>query len=149
MKKVLLLFIFAIVCSRVHSQIPPDDGLHKVKMQTFMNFDNFFIRRSKLWRQQWSDNPLGGSKLWWWEIISRGVNVKAVGIDKPLFLFTFSASLMKGINELTDLVKNMQKEMTYQNAEIKHIQSLIENCPACQPPMDTCQYANPCFNGEW
>lgn len=56
---------------------------------------------------------------------------------------------MKGINELTDLVKNIQKELTYQNAEVKHIQSLIENCAACQIEVNhnTCQYSNPCFSG--
>lgn len=56
---------------------------------------------------------------------------------------------MKGIGELTDLLKNIQKELAYQNAEVKHIQSLIENCAACQVVAvvdhNTCQYASPCF----
>jgi hypothetical protein len=30
MKKVLLLYIFAIFCSQTHSQIPPDEGLQKI-----------------------------------------------------------------------------------------------------------------------
>lgn len=58
---------------------------------------------------------------------------------------------MKGINELSDLVRNLHKEFTYQNAEIKHIQTLIENCGACQvevEPRDNCQHANPCFTGN-
>lgn len=59
--------------------------------------------------------------------------------------------MMKAINELTDLVKNFKKEFDYQNAEIKHIQSLIENCAGCQferEPILTCQHANPCFRGK-
>lgn len=59
---------------------------------------------------------------------------------------------MKGINELTDLVKSIKQELAYQNAEVKHIQSLIESCAACQAitevEQDTCQYSNPCFQGE-
>ena len=59
---------------------------------------------------------------------------------------------MKGISELTDLVRSIKQEMAYQNAEVKHIQSLIENCAACQTITEvnhnTCQYANPCFQGE-
>lgn len=73
-----------------------------------------------------------------------------------LFLFTIlvlSENLMRGINELTDLVKIMKKEMTYQNAEIKHIQTLIESCSACQTAgieidHNTCQFSSPCFQGE-
>lgn len=56
---------------------------------------------------------------------------------------------MKGISDLTDLVKTMQKELTYQNAEIKHIQNLIENCQACGIVADTCKTSNPCFQGEF
>lgn len=58
---------------------------------------------------------------------------------------------MKGISELTDLVKNIQKELAYQNAEVKHIQSLIENCSSCHIAIvdqNTCQFANPCFQGK-
>lgn len=58
---------------------------------------------------------------------------------------------MKGINELADLVKSLKTELTYQNAEIKHIQSLIESCSGCQNGVDhnTCKYSNPCFIGEF
>lgn len=53
------------------------------------------------------------------------------------------------MNELTDLVKNLRKEFTYQNAEIKHIQSLIENCAGCQVENgDNCQHSNPCYQGN-
>lgn len=59
---------------------------------------------------------------------------------------------MKGISELADLVRNVQKELAYQNAEVKHIQTLIENCASCHMgavvDLNTCQYASPCFKGE-
>lgn len=39
---------------------------------------------------------------------------------------------MKGINELISLVQSLQKELSYQNVEIKQVQGLIESCSACQ-----------------
>ena len=57
-------------------------------------------------------------------------------------------NLVRGINELTELTKALYKEFSYQNAEIKHIQSLIENCSGCQGGVNTCHNANPCFKGD-
>ena len=58
-------------------------------------------------------------------------------------------SVKSKVDELIDLVKTFRKEFTYQNAEIKHIQTLIENCPSCKvgPEVETCLTANPCFPG--
>lgn len=66
----------------------------------------------------------------------------------------FSENLLRGINDLIALVKKLQQDIANQHADIKRLQSLIENCAACQEPqnlrrVDTCQYANPCFPGEW
>lgn len=92
-------------------------------------------------------------------------NVKAVLIMKMsftflykyIFLFTFffffflfikDEDVLRSIKDLIDLVKTIRKEYSYQNAEIKHIQSLIENCGACQAVVvDNCLNANPCFAG--
>lgn len=61
-------------------------------------------------------------------------------------------NLLRGINDLIALVKKLREDVAAQNADIKRLQSLIENCAGCQEPqplrMDTCQYANPCFPGE-
>jgi thrombospondin 2/3/4/5 len=54
-----------------------------------------------------------------------------------------------GIDELMKMMTTVQKELAYQNAEIKYVQSLIENCASCKiaVEIDTCASANPCFPG--
>ncbi|KAL7026856.1 hypothetical protein ACKWTF_005201 [Chironomus riparius] len=56
-------------------------------------------------------------------------------------------SVKSKVDELIDMVKTFRKEFTYQNAEIKHIQTLIENCVSCKigPEVESCLTANPCF----
>jgi thrombospondin 2/3/4/5 len=57
-------------------------------------------------------------------------------------------ALNSKVNELVDIVKDFRKDFSYQNAEIKHLQSLIESCSSCKisPEVDTCANANPCFH---
>lgn len=58
---------------------------------------------------------------------------------------SFIDMLMTKINELTDLVRSMQTEMSYQSSEIKFVQTLIETCTGCQ--IENCANSNPCFEG--
>lgn len=68
-----------------------------------------------------------------------------------LFLLKIE-NLLRGINDLIALIKKLQQDIANQHADIKRLQSLIENCAGCQEPLnmrrDTCQYANPCFPGK-
>lgn len=87
--------------------------------------------------------------------------VIAMVTNNPKFLFPsvqsivfFAENLLRGINDLIALVKKLQQDIANQHADIKRLQSLIENCAACRPESlirqpDTCQYANPCFPGKW
>jgi thrombospondin 2/3/4/5 len=66
----------------------------------------------------------------------------------------FSENLLRSINDLIALIKKLQQDIANQHADIRRLQSLIENCAGCQEPqnlrrLDTCQYANPCFPGKW
>jgi thrombospondin 2/3/4/5 len=68
----------------------------------------------------------------------------------------FSENLLRGINDLIALVKQLRDDVARQHAEITRLRTLIENCAGCQegaalrmPPSDTCQFANPCFPGKW
>lgn len=67
------------------------------------------------------------------------------------FIFIFlilTENMTELISDLIESVKNLQRDLTYQNAEIKHIQSLIENCAGCaltQVDMNTCRHSNPCY----
>lgn len=80
---------------------------------------------------------------------SSRVKVKAAADKASFFVYTFADDLMRGISELTDLVKSLQKELMYQNAEIKHTQTLITSCAACQiVDAENCHSANPCFPGK-
>lgn len=68
--------------------------------------------------------------------------------------FFLPENLLRGINDLIALVKKLQQDIANQHADIRRLQSLIENCAGCQeaPALriqpDTCQYANPCFPGK-
>lgn len=65
--------------------------------------------------------------------------------------FHATDDLLKAINELTGLVQSIQKELAYQNVEIKQTQGLIESCSACQAVevnRNGCAYASPCFQGQ-
>lgn len=72
-------------------------------------------------------------------------------ICKVLLLVT--ENLLRGINDLIALVKKLQQDIANQHADIRRLQSLIENCAGCQASanlrLDTCQYANSCFPGKW
>src|SRR5690349_13372729 len=45
-----------------------------------------------------------------------------------------SENLLRGINDLIALVKKLQQDIANQHGDIKRLQSLIENCAACQEP---------------
>lgn len=67
--------------------------------------------------------------------------------------FFCTENLLRGINDLIALIKKLQQDIANQHADIRRLQSLIENCAGCREPqnlrLDTCQYANPCFPGKW
>lgn len=70
------------------------------------------------------------------------------------FLFFFRVeNLLRAITDLIALVKKLQQDIANQHADIRRLNSLIENCAGCREPaslrLDTCQYANPCFHGKW
>ncbi|KAL7032234.1 hypothetical protein ACKWTF_007258 [Chironomus riparius] len=71
--------------------------------------------------------------------------------DIPIMHGDCDENLLRGINDLIALIKKLQQDIANQHADIKRLQSLIENCAGCQEPQnirrDTCQYANPCFPG--
>jgi hypothetical protein len=62
-------------------------------------------------------------------------------------------NLLRGINDLIELVKKLQRDIANQHEDIRRLQSLIENCAGCREAqplrLDTCQYANPCFQGKF
>lgn len=68
-------------------------------------------------------------------------------------LLLVTENLLRGINDLIALVKKLQQDIANQHADIRRLQTLIENCAGCQEKAelryDTCQYANPCFPGKW
>lgn len=71
---------------------------------------------------------------------------------KKLFIFTYDSDqreIKTGINDLAKIMANVQKELSYQNAEIKYVQSLIENCQSCKivPEIETCESSSKCFPG--
>lgn len=85
-----------------------------------------------------------------------GKKLSQVSFVENLFQVSFSAeNLLRGINDLIALVKKLQQDIANQHADIKRLQSLIENCAGCQEPQslrhqpDTCQYVNPCYPGKW
>lgn len=89
---------------------------------------------------------------------TESLSVKLCRLHSPISSLTIFSrfsqieNLLRGINDLIALVKKLQNDIANQHADIKRLQSLIENCAGCQEPqnlrMDTCQYANPCFPGE-
>ena len=74
-------------------------------------------------------------------------------ISTLIFKLFFAENLLRGLNDLIALVKKLQQDIANQHADIRRLQSLIENCAGCQEQgslrMETCQYANPCFPGKW
>lgn len=73
------------------------------------------------------------------------------------FLFTpvnliSSENLLRSINNLIALIKKLQQDIANQHADIRRLQSLIENCAGCKEPpplrLPSCANANPCFPGK-
>lgn len=57
-------------------------------------------------------------------------------------------ALMKIIQDLVALVKQLRDDIAYQRGEISHLRTLIENCAGCkEPTQHTCHTANPCYPG--
>lgn len=60
-------------------------------------------------------------------------------------------ALTKAIQDLIALVKQLREDVARQTNEINHLRHLIENCAGCRETApvsrETCQNANPCFDG--
>lgn len=61
---------------------------------------------------------------------------------------THTDALMKIIQDLVALVKQLRDDIAYQRGEISHLRTLIENCAGCKEPIQqSCHNANPCYSG--
>lgn len=66
----------------------------------------------------------------------------------------FTENLLRSINDLIALVKKLQQDIANQHADIRRLQSLIENCAGCKEAApirarpDVCATANICFPGK-
>jgi Cartilage oligomeric matrix protein len=76
--------------------------------------------------------------------------------DRKFDLSSFrllTENILRAINDLIALIKKLQQDIANQHADIRRLNSLIENCAGCREPaslrLDICQYANPCFTGKW
>lgn len=60
-------------------------------------------------------------------------------------------AVAKGLSELYLIIKQLRDDVGKQGNEIQYLKHLMENCAACheptQPPRETCENANPCFQG--
>lgn len=98
-------------------------------------------------------DPVGCCSI---EFISSSISDKIFRFSLNLFLFiSFSDgcfvktdALMKIIQDLVALVKQLRDDIAYQRGEISHLRTLIENCAGCKEPApQNCHNANPCYSG--
>lgn len=71
-----------------------------------------------------------------------------------ILIWHFAENLLRSINDLIALVKKLQQDIANQHADIRRLQSLIENCAGCKEAApirarpDICATANICFPGK-